>query len=250
MAPKTWFTKAQTQPGTVIQLEKHTWVIKEKLNEINQQLDEEDIPIANGPGYACARFLVEKELPTTATPPIQAFMRTYLQVPIGGTEADPPATRARQATMEFYPRELEGLQRCTTSGVTPVLWDQKWERQGEEGVVPGGFILRIVWEIVPGMRLGDVYGSTVFWTLDEKKREVIRGNLNRRGGYQPAIASGKSLVWNSDTGTLYFVGFFDCIKARGDEQRWSPKWWVAWNLAKSPNPLWPGWDGSMEGWIW
>ncbi|RAL05513.1 uncharacterized protein BO80DRAFT_441094 [Aspergillus ibericus CBS 121593] len=172
MAPTTWFAQSQARPGTVVQLRSHAWVIREQINEYNCQLSFDDIPPGvSWPSYACARFLVDKQ---GARPAVRALMRIYIQVPLEGTEAEPPLIRAQQARSEFRPREQGALEQYHDSGITPRLLDKKLDRQEPWGVVPGGFLLRLVWEIVPGERLGLGYGESMFWGLPDEERVLIR----------------------------------------------------------------------------
>lgn len=46
--------------------------------------------------------------------------------------------------------------------------------QGKSGLVPGGFIVYLPWEKVPGLRLGQNLTADTFWTFDHQERELVR----------------------------------------------------------------------------
>lgn len=104
-------------------------------------------------------------------------MRIYPQVPYSGTEEDDPDTRATQVT-RLIPRELLAYQDLTSQnlGITPNLLGYKTSTQEKPDRVPGGggFAVWLVWEKVPGVRLGKKDGSNNFWALDTAEREKIR----------------------------------------------------------------------------
>lgn len=62
----------------------------------------------------------------------------------------------------------------TTMSNTPKLFGYKFGTQDRSGLVPGGFIIWLVWEIVPGLRLGYSNGVDSFWGLESFEREQVR----------------------------------------------------------------------------
>ena len=102
-------------------------------------------------------------------------MRVYIQVPHRTTEMDDPDTRGQQA-ISLIPQELASLLDLTEKGsnITPKLLGYKIGTQDRSGLVPGGFIIWFVWEIVPGLRLGDRDGAGPFWGLESYEREQVR----------------------------------------------------------------------------
>ena len=110
----------------------------------------------------------------------KAFMRIYIQVPHRTTEIDDPDTRGQQATT-YTPPELNAYLDLTKerSCNTPKLLGYKSGTQDFSGLVPGGFITWLVWEIVPGLRLGDRNGAGPFWCLESYEREQVRELLNK-----------------------------------------------------------------------
>jgi hypothetical protein len=83
----------------------------------------------------------------------------------------------------LIPQELLAYQELTSQnlGFTPKLLGYKTTTQDKTGLVPGGFVIWLVWEMVPGLRLGskDIFGSHAFWDLDDGEREEIRQHFER-----------------------------------------------------------------------
>jgi hypothetical protein len=88
---------------------------------------------------------------------------------------DDADTRGQQATV-YTPPELTALLDLTRkrSSNTPKLFGYKIGTQDRLGLVPGGLIVWLVWEIVPGLRLGDSDGADSFWGLESSEREQVR----------------------------------------------------------------------------
>ncbi|PYH91863.1 hypothetical protein BO71DRAFT_411454 [Aspergillus ellipticus CBS 707.79] len=249
--PSRWFARGEVGPDTIVELNKK-WIILETINEQVFQTHEQSPP--NSTSFACTRLLC-----TEAETGMQAHMRIYKQIPIEGTEAEPAAIRAQQAS-SCYPRELKALHTLTQkrSVITPRLLDSKNDRQESTGLVPGGFVLWVVWELLPGIRLGNHLGGSKFWDMERTQRDTIREAFKEGimklylWGYYPHFGRCRSLVWNAQTSNLYFVGFFMANSVSRPET-WSPAIWAEWGLARPPKSChfwWPTWDGSTEGWEW
>lgn len=108
------------------------------------------------------------------------MMRIYLQIPYTNTELEDSTTRAQQA-MSFKPAELYAYQilskNILASKFTPSLLGYQESKQNDSGLVPGGFITYIVWQVAPGLRLGDYSGdATGFWDSIKEisERDLIR----------------------------------------------------------------------------
>lgn len=171
----TWFRKG-IDPGTIITLDQpipSKWKIVKKLNEYDYQLDKEQYRFGVRLSFACTKLLCcdpkdDKKL---------AFMRIYLQVPFCGTEMDDAQTRATQA-MKHTPEELIAYQELTQkSSNTPKLLGHKTTVQDQSGLVPCGFAVWLVWEMVPGLRLGNKHGPDAFWALGDGERDQIRASF-------------------------------------------------------------------------
>ena len=83
--------------------------------------------------------------------------------------------RGEQAA-SWIPQELASLLDLTEKGssVTPKLLGHKTGTQDRSALVPGGFIIWLVWEILPGLRLSDSDGAGPFWGLESYEREQVR----------------------------------------------------------------------------
>ena len=61
------------------------------------------------------------------------------------------------------------------STVTPVLLGYKFESQDARGLVPGGFVCYLVWNILPRVKLDDKSDRRpLFWELPRSERDDIR----------------------------------------------------------------------------
>lgn len=168
----SWFKKG-INPGTILTIDQPVpsqWEIVKKLNEYDLQLSEEHHRLGLRLSLATTKLLCRDPKDHTK----QAFMRISLQVPYRGTEMDDTDTRAKQATT-LTPQELIAYQELTEKSMsTPKLLGYRTTTQDSSGVVPGGFVVWLVWEMVPGLRLGSKDGSDVFWDLAYAEREEIR----------------------------------------------------------------------------
>lgn len=83
-------------------------------------------------------------------------LRVYLQVPNKGTEFFPHDERAKQAAPGYH-NEVEAMKTFYRHGstVTPALLAIKEDVQDSQGFVPDGYVIYIVFERVPGVRLAD-----------------------------------------------------------------------------------------------
>ena len=73
--------------------------------------------------------------------------------------------------------ELEAFKRLTEKGctATPKLLGYRISTQDADDLVPGGYIIFLVWEKVQGESLDSKY----FWSLPYTKRKVIRDNFKK-----------------------------------------------------------------------
>ncbi|OKP09391.1 hypothetical protein PENSUB_5282 [Penicillium subrubescens] len=253
-----WFRKGP-DPGTTITLDQPVpsrWKILEKLNEHDYQVNEEENDEYGFRSFASAKYLCCDPRARTK----KAFMRIYIQVPHRKTEMDDADTRSRQATT-YNPPELIAYRDLTEKGSsdTPKLLGYKTDKQDRSGLVPGGFIIWLVWEIVPGLRLGDGNGADPFWALESDEREQVRLAFLKalpklhENGWFPRVCGASSLVWHQETQTLYFIGPFE--KAGKPERpiMFGAKWIAHFDLAK-PDPSTDerdsDWDKDTSRWQW
>ncbi|OQE41040.1 hypothetical protein PENCOP_c005G00076 [Penicillium coprophilum] len=155
-----WFRKG-TDSGTIITLDKplsSQWKILEKLNEPPWSKIRHMASVLSPRLSSCVVILDDLQ---------RKQMRVYIQVPHRRTEMNDADTRGQQVTL-WTPQELASLLDLTEQGsnTTPKLLGYKTCTQDHSGLVPGGFIIWLVWEIVPGLRLGDGDGAGPFWGLE------------------------------------------------------------------------------------
>lgn len=170
----SWFRKGiDISPGTIITLGPRfrKWEILEKIHEHDRQVAIERSAEYDIPSYATAKLLCCNP----DDPEEKAFMRIYLQIPHRKTEIDDADTRSRQA-MDLTASELTAYQDLTRkrSPNTPKLLGWKKSKQDRSGLVPGGFVIWLAYEVVPGLRLGHRDGPGPFWALDLAERDLIR----------------------------------------------------------------------------
>ncbi|PLB53944.1 hypothetical protein P170DRAFT_469423 [Aspergillus steynii IBT 23096] len=195
-----------------------TWVVVEKMNEKYIQEHPEDR--LSYPSYAFASFVCQN----TEDPSQHAIMKIWMQIPSVGSEA-----------------ELETFLRVHRMSLpaTPKLLGVKQGTQNEEGMVPGGFILHLVYTRAPGARLGPaVENMSLFWTLPERTREAIRQSFRQgfisltRAGVNFSRGTLDHLVWDEETGQVYFINFEYC--SFGPEKPWRNRIFGVWYLANPP----------------
>ncbi|GKZ30333.1 hypothetical protein AbraIFM66950_008755 [Aspergillus brasiliensis] len=204
-----------------------------------------------GPSWTAIRLLVKKRGTRT-----KAYMRIYKQLMNGGTEAEPAHVRARQANSSWCPVELKVYRSLPNKHprIVPRLLEEKVVKQDESGWVPGGFLIYVVWEIVPGVQLGDTSGSKVQKTLDRSERDAIREKFKvcrmkfYQWGFDPHPGSGWNLVWHAQTSTLYFVGWFLAYQVI-EKKEWTPKFWQWWELTRPPTKK-DSLNMPDESWMW
>lgn len=200
---REWFSEG-IEPGTIISLDRpetSKWRILEKMNEHDHQVEH-----GRGLSWASTKLLVE----ATGSSKSKGYMRIYMQIPNVNTETRHPDTRATQATT-YSPHEFDAYKILSQKGstITPKLLGYKEGTQDGSGLVPGGFITWFVWEIVPGVQLGDEAGAATFRALASDEREEIRRMFQKtlpqlwNMGVFPTFAGAKNLVWDSESHSLY-----------------------------------------------
>lgn len=164
---RSWFPSGLDEGDTVTLNKPKTskWIIDKKVNTHSYQREDRSVD-----SYASVLFTCHN-----ATDGKEAFMRIYTQVPHAGFENADKATRAREAT-EFTPPELKAYKFLSIkhSQNTPALLAYKMGIQDSSGPVPRGHITWIVWEKVPGKRLGDFKSAFLYWDMDRDQRKRVR----------------------------------------------------------------------------
>ena len=134
-------------------------------------MDDHDIQMGYGSAKTVGKFLCH-----LAEDPIQiAFMRIYHQIPITGTEDADHDTLARQAVPPGLCGELESFKLLQSGhcSAVPRFLGHAESTQGDDGLVPGGYIRYVVWEKVPGESLIKDF----LRALDSSTRKDIRSKF-------------------------------------------------------------------------
>ncbi|KAJ5853688.1 hypothetical protein EN45_080090 [Penicillium chrysogenum] len=228
------------------------WKVIEKVNEKASQLEESELEESvSQVSYALIKYRCQNWNNKAQT----AYIRIWKQIPHFETEIDDPDIRAQQAKPNWIPEELIAYKELTdkNSDVTPRLLGWSREQQDGSGLVPGGFLVSLAWEEVPGTQLGDQLGSEAFWKLDQDERKRVRDAFKvtiskiKRLGYQPLFAGGRNLVWDSTSNTLFMVGFREWASAK--PKPWSEQQFSWFGLVKIPEKFnWSTWDGDTSSW--
>ncbi|KAJ5146567.1 uncharacterized protein N7515_001131 [Penicillium bovifimosum] len=149
-------------------------------------------------------------------------MRVHMQVPHPGTEYGDIEDLRLQANLCRH-TEVQALMdfHNANATMTPALLGIKVDIQGSDGCVPGGYIVFIVFEEVPGIRLADDQSApypgfplhTFFRRFERKQRDVIREQFDKADRELAKIdwlldePWADHLVWDSNTSKLYFINF-------------------------------------------
>lgn len=188
------------------------WRIHEKVSQHNHQRTEDNLDYR--PSSAEAKFLVEDESNTSG--PL-AYMRVYMQVPHPLTEFEPREIRRRQADLCPH-SEVDALQFFHKQNATmvPALLGFKEELQDNDGIVPGGFIVYMVFQRVPGVRLADDHVGfnpgfplpKFFQIFNRAERDKVREEFEKgyvrlaRLNYKPFSPWATHLVWDAESSKL------------------------------------------------
>ncbi|CAG8059037.1 unnamed protein product [Penicillium nalgiovense] len=145
-------------------------------------------------------------------------MRVYMQVPHPSTEFEPREVRRRQAAL--CPHHEVNALKCfhqEHATMTPAVLGIREKLQGDYDVVPGGYIVYMVFQHVPGFRLADDQGApvpgyplhTFFRKFEREERDKIRDEFDKN---YPRLAElnwslyepwADHLVWDPASSKLY-----------------------------------------------
>lgn len=179
--PRSWFRQQSSgldlKPGSILRSVSHgekkvDWEIIQILHEQDCQATENN----SRPSYAS----IKMRCIDTSDPSKQALVKFFIQIPWVNTELQDSTTRAKQATV-FDPRDYVAFKILSenpeTSKFVPKIieYTKVQQRIHVDSPVPGGFLIRLVWEVVPGVQLGDFSGKAhAFWKLEPDKRQLAR----------------------------------------------------------------------------
>ncbi|KAJ5142875.1 uncharacterized protein N7515_001662 [Penicillium bovifimosum] len=234
-------------PEPPLHLPRQTWVIEKKLSERAQWMTQKDVDEGVGISYAAAKFLCHpKENPTK-----KAFMRIYLQIPVSGTQYLSAEIRRKRAVKPRPHIELTALKTLKEKGcdVVPDLLAYQDGKQGEDGIVPGGYITYVVWDKVPGESLS----PDEFWRLDFEARQAIRDKFREvfpkltKHGFLPCMGSLSKIIFDKATGNMHLSGFSRAAHSEAIEE-WDDKYYKLFHLAEPPKTVDPTKDTRL--WTW
>ncbi|RHZ49219.1 uncharacterized protein CDV56_104980 [Aspergillus thermomutatus] len=231
-----------------LHLPRQTWVIDKKLSERSQSMTQQDVADGLGLPFAAAKFLCHRK----ENPSKKAFMRIYLQIPVIGTQYQSPQIRRKQAAKPQPHVELTTLKvlKELECDVVPDLLAYQEGKQGEDSIVPGGYITYVVWDKVPGEPLS----AEEFWELDLESRQAIRDKFReafpklKKYGYLPRMSTISKIIYDKATGNMHFSGFSPA-GCTDTNKKWHDKYYVLFRLAKPP-PKTTGWAKDTTGWTW
>ncbi|KAJ9314530.1 hypothetical protein DTO271D3_5268 [Paecilomyces variotii] len=210
-----------------------TWTLVEKMSERDDQDDEDQYQEDPAPSSAWALFQCRENNHSNNT----AIMKIYMQIPYAGSEFELPTVRRRQADGfdRFAHNEFRSLKTLTSNHCesTPSLLDYKYEKQDDFGPVPGGFILYLLMNELPGVRLTD----DGFGNLERAERDKIRQSF--KVAWEDCIRCGaynfesdiSNLLWDKQLERSYIVGHQMSRPSR-PEDVWRDVWWLTWGLAR------------------
>lgn len=179
--PRSWFRQERSgldlKPGSILRSVPHG---EKKVDwEIIQIVEQQDCQRAENhsrPSYAS----IKMQCVSTSDSSKQALAKFFIQIPWVDTELQDSTTRANQATV-FAPKEYVALKTLSeipeTSEAVPkiICYAKIQQRIHPDSSVPGGFLDCLVWEVVPGVRLGDSSGKAhAFRKLKRDERQLIR----------------------------------------------------------------------------
>jgi hypothetical protein len=158
------------KPPDVARYPSRDWIVIEKLSESPKPITPEDFADGMGPAFTSGKYLCR--LAGSGNEHKLGFMRIYKQIPLDGTRLDNSSVRKAQACKPRNHVELEALKHLTERRcpVTPRLLGYRTDKQDEHDIVPGGYILYLVWEKVRG----DSLDIKWFWSLPYNQREKFR----------------------------------------------------------------------------
>ncbi|KAJ5920092.1 hypothetical protein N7516_010950 [Penicillium verrucosum] len=205
-----------------------------------------------------SRWVIGKPVNTHSYQSDERRFNSYFHMSAMSTRTKLPSPETQQNSP---PPELDAYKYLTAkhSRNTPKLLAYKRRTQLIEGPVPGGHVTWIVWEKVPGKCLGCPRYAFVYWDMPSDERKRVREAFLQEFptiwemGYFPFRPSPASMIWDNNTGSLYFVGFRDSTHFQPNNQSRKPlkAWLPDFDLARPPqkNFKWRiDYTENMAGW--
>ncbi|RFU30078.1 hypothetical protein B7463_g6263, partial [Scytalidium lignicola] len=142
--------------------------------------------------------------------------------------------------------ELNNLNRLTQAGCKSSLRLIGWysEKQTEHMPLPGGYLVWILMEKVPGITPWD------FWEMPREERDQIRKSFHEAlmevysHGIAPQDEGRRNLVWDKDNRKCYIVDYEDCEHI--DEKRMEDVHWMSRANFRWELEAWNGFDKPLQ----
>ncbi|OJJ38450.1 hypothetical protein ASPWEDRAFT_36074 [Aspergillus wentii DTO 134E9] len=220
-----------------------TWRLEAKVSEQHDQLSSWEFDAYERPSAAYGTFSCRN----VNNPDQTGIMKIFKQVPYAGSDFEPPERRKSQASTELTEDamdELKALRQLVDNGAehTPTLRSCKIEKQGEDELVPDGFVAYLLIRPPPGRCLKSLY-----WALGAMERQAIRNAFRvawldcvKKGIYPQGGKIGH-LMWDASLNKVYITEF-QMWRPRRPTDTWKDIEWMAWGLAKPPR----GYQWSRE----
>lgn len=204
------------------------WVVIEKLSEESRPITQRDFANGMGPAFTAGKYLCR--LAGAGNENKLAFMRIYKQIPQLDTELENSSVRQAQASKPRRHVELDALSHFTKNKctATPRLLGYDTRKQDANDLVPGGYIMYLVWEKVRG----DPLDINEFWSFPFSRRQIIRDKFKKaymevlRFGYTPTLSSPSKIILDKTTGDIKISGFSWAAPIQPDRE------WKDYNFVK------------------
>ncbi|KAJ5153080.1 uncharacterized protein N7482_009558 [Penicillium canariense] len=196
------------------------WTVMNKISEHPVPVDIEDFEDGRGPAFTSGRYLCR--FAGAGGKFMHAFMRIEKQIPLAGTTFERPSVRQQQASQPPDNVELQALKHFTEEKGTaaPKLLGYLIDKQDANDLVPGGYIIYLVWEKVRGVPLD----PEKFWSCRRDQRNLIRENFRKAykeimsAGYDLVLPTSKNIIINWATNDVTISGFRGAVRTDPDEE--------------------------------
>ncbi|RFU29386.1 hypothetical protein B7463_g6961, partial [Scytalidium lignicola] len=208
-----------------------SWKLEQKIIEHEYCYDGEDIKAGLIP-EARAVFTC-RSLDGSSK---EAIMKIKKQIPYSSTIGKSSSARARQATDTLSSGqrlEIEALEILTKAGCssTPSLLAWKEEKQDQDSWVPGGCIIYILMEKLPGITVDNFYGQLDREERDEMRRSFKEAWLECRDcGVVNMDDAIRNLLWDRENKKCYIIDFEMWFRPK-EGTVWHDYKYIGWNLA-------------------
>ncbi|KAL1998286.1 hypothetical protein VTN02DRAFT_6464 [Thermoascus thermophilus] len=231
----TWFDDDDFINSTVSFPSESTWKLERKLQE-NEYYIPKDTAQIDGLGSEARAVFIGSKL--SGDGPQEAIIKIRMQIPWMGTVTKKPLIRAKQATPEMIAQskmEVETLSILTNAhcSCTPALFSWVKKQQGNDQWVPGGYILYILMEKLPGVNPAPIYDH-----MTRQERDDLRAAF--KAAWLECVACGvvhgdpaiRNLLWDRATKKCYLIDF-EVYRRPTQRSIWRNHLYITWNLAQA-----------------